>query len=121
LPTLFFAVWALPSTTFCKAFAECIIGFGGCPFLLVFVEARAVAGAQEATCTYCASVYSSQTSAWSVPAPRITSNYYDFEKRLPSLVIGDALYFTLRCDVSILRSDLDRHRLSIVDTRRGCR
>ena len=61
-------------------------------------------------------MYSSRTSAWSAPAPHINDNLYDLEKRLPSLVIEDALYFTLRCDVNILIYDLGRHRLSLVDT-----
>ena len=58
------------------------------------------------------SVYSSETGAWSAPTPNITHQYAD--DRRPSLLIGNALYFTTLQHKCVIKYDLRKHGLSVI-------
>ncbi|KAL6647143.1 hypothetical protein ACP70R_014580 [Stipagrostis hirtigluma subsp. patula] len=79
------------------------------PFRVVFV-ASSINYMESVTL---ATVYSSETGAWS-PSTSIDTDYY--VEATPSLLIRDALYFTLQLGVRILKYDLGRHELSEIDT-----
>ncbi|CAN6181059.1 unnamed protein product [Urochloa humidicola] len=85
------------------------LGCHGGPFLVVFVGGSGTEGDVGNTW---ASVYSSETGAWSVQTSSIDCYVV---ARAPSLLIGDALYFTI-CASAILKYDLSRHGLSLIDT-----
>ncbi|CAL5034606.1 unnamed protein product [Urochloa decumbens] len=65
-----------------------------------------------------ASVYSSETGAWSAQTYSTDKNCYSAGGwTKPSLLIGDTLYFTIACHViRILKYDLGGHGLSVIDT-----
>ncbi|RCV09333.1 hypothetical protein SETIT_2G019100v2 [Setaria italica] len=83
----------------------------GGPFLVVSVKTVHDAGAAEHDATYtCASVYSSETGAWSAETCTTHDYYYDVGGCMKrSLLIGDALYFT-QAGLSVI------HGLSVIDT-----
>ncbi|CAL5078016.1 unnamed protein product [Urochloa decumbens] len=102
----------------CDHHLEC---HGG-PFLVVSVgtddDAGAAAGAEHRAMRTCASVYSSETGAWSPQTHCGNQNYYGVGCcHEPSLLIGDTLYFILACDdvIKILKYDLCGHGLSVID------
>ncbi|CAL4903472.1 unnamed protein product [Urochloa decumbens] len=89
----------------------------GGPFRVVFVgTARTHTAAFKKRLRYTwASVYSSETGAWSARTSRTKKNYHEVWPREPSLLIGDALYFPLACyPMRILKYDLSAHRLSVI-------
>ncbi|KAL6647142.1 hypothetical protein ACP70R_014579 [Stipagrostis hirtigluma subsp. patula] len=98
-PCFSFAAAVLCATDSCDH-----IDCHGDPFRVVFVGTNIV-GHEYVTW---ASIYSLETGAWSA-STSIVTQYYVKDK--PSLLIGNALYFTLAHDVSILKYDLDRHGL----------
>ncbi|CAM0146809.1 unnamed protein product [Urochloa decumbens] len=87
----------------------------GGPFLVVCVGGRCTEGTHAVGVENTwASVYSSQAGAWSAQTSSI--DYY-VAAREPSLLIGDALYFAV-CSTAILKYDLSRHGLSLIETPR---
>ena len=87
----------------------------GGPFLVVFVGTHD-AGAEHVRYTW-ASVYSSETGAWSTQTSCADKNYYNVWASTPKLLIGDMLYFTVAYGgLRILEYDLGRHVLSLIDT-----
>ncbi|CAL5077083.1 unnamed protein product [Urochloa decumbens] len=91
------------------------LGCHGGPFLVVFVGGSGRTHAVDVENNTWASVYSSETGAWSAQISSI--NCYVMA-RGPSLLIGDVLYFTV-CSKTILKYDLSRHGLSRIDTPRA--
>ncbi|WVZ62327.1 hypothetical protein U9M48_012088 [Paspalum notatum var. saurae] len=94
----------------------------GGPFRLVLVEKRHNVNGEDIAR---ASVYSSETDAWTVTSASIVLSHFESVHRwCPSLLIGDVLYFTLNGGVwrSIvhLKYDLGSHGLSIIDTSGVC-
>ncbi|KAK3124337.1 hypothetical protein QOZ80_7BG0585250 [Eleusine coracana subsp. coracana] len=79
----------------------------GGPFTVVFVcsDAR---GVQRAC------IYSSKTGAWSAPASVKASLYSSVEPNRGALV-GDKIFFTLSQGEEILKYDLGKQRLSLID------
>ncbi|WVZ61678.1 LOW QUALITY PROTEIN: hypothetical protein U9M48_011515 [Paspalum notatum var. saurae] len=108
----------------CNAAVLCAAD-GGCdhlachggPFRMVLVHTRQyMQGPQFAQAT----VYSSSTGAWSATAASVPVHRPIFIGRTPSLLIGDALYFILEGGsgtAGVLKYDLARHALSVIDTR----
>ncbi|XP_066391698.1 uncharacterized protein [Miscanthus floridulus] len=89
---------------------------GGGPFFVVFVWTwmnDAVDGMNIQ-----ASIYWSETSAWSTPTSIDTNCYIHMT---PGLLIGDVLHFTINIHegLSILKYDLCKHGLSVIDVPRG--
>ncbi|GJN10420.1 hypothetical protein PR202_ga28511 [Eleusine coracana subsp. coracana] len=86
----------------------------GGPFLVVMVGMDVVLSGYGTDCVACAAVYSSETGEWSDQV-FIEDNPCCLDHKQPSLLIGDALYFTLEHCISVLKYDLSAHALSIVD------
>ncbi|KAF8669162.1 hypothetical protein HU200_051489 [Digitaria exilis] len=83
----------------------------GGPFLVVYV------GMGHIRCTW-ATVYSSETGAWSAQASISTDNddNWNFTPLKPNLLIGDAIYISIACPaIRIIKYDFGRHGLSMVD------
>ncbi|KAF8716387.1 hypothetical protein HU200_026357 [Digitaria exilis] len=78
-----------------------------CPFVVVFIVA-------DADRTVRASVYSSETNAWSAPSPAVHVDHL-FDDR-PSLLAGGAIHFAIVGGKSILKYNLVGHRLLVIDT-----
>jgi hypothetical protein len=97
---------------------DCRHGGGDGPFLVVFVGTHDP-GAERVRYTW-ASVYSSETGAWSTQTSCANKNHYNVMSwEAPgSLLIGDALYFTLVwIELKMLKFDLGgEHVLSSIDT-----
>ncbi|KAJ1287554.1 hypothetical protein BS78_02G019000 [Paspalum vaginatum] len=85
----------------------------GGPFRVVLVEN---ATANDTDKVGWATIYSSETDAWSAASPSIALGY-DIDAA-PSLLIGDALYFTITASretiTNVLKDNLDRHELSVI-------
>ncbi|GJN10402.1 hypothetical protein PR202_ga28492 [Eleusine coracana subsp. coracana] len=79
----------------------------GGPFIVVFVCSNA-RGIQRAC------IYSSETGAWSAPASVKASLYFSVEPNRGALV-GDKIFFTLSQGEEILKYDLGKQRLSLID------
>lgn len=79
----------------------------GCPFVVVYMVA-------DVDRTVRASVYSSETNAWSAPSPAVHVDHF-FDDR-PSLLAGGALHFSLVGGKSIVKYNLVGHRLLVIDT-----
>lgn len=64
-----------------------------------------------------ASVYSSETGAWSARTPNDITNQYIYDTRC-TILTGDALYFPtiFSREYNILKCDLCKHELSVMDT-----
>lgn len=88
----------------------------GGPFLVVFVGTHVEAMEHDVKYTW-ASVYSSETGAWSAQTPCSNTNYYHAGGLWnSSLLIGDTLYFTLASfEIRILKYDLGGHALSLIE------
>ncbi|KAL6661349.1 hypothetical protein ACP70R_000733 [Stipagrostis hirtigluma subsp. patula] len=80
----------------------------GGPFLVVFVGTHH----EEDTDVTWASIYSSETSTWS---PSISIQLDSYIEERPSLLTGGALYFSLEQGKRILKLDLVRHGLCVID------
>ncbi|GJN24388.1 hypothetical protein PR202_gb12126 [Eleusine coracana subsp. coracana] len=61
-----------------------------------------------------ACIYSSKTGAWSAPASVKASLYFSVEPNRGALV-GDKIFFTLSQGEEILKYDLGKQRLSLID------
>ncbi|XP_039793086.1 uncharacterized protein LOC120659091 [Panicum virgatum] len=86
----------------------------GGPFLVVFVWANASDGGDGLE--EWATTYSSETGVWRPSVSIVIPNFNHYiAGKQPCPLIGDALYFTLRYGLSILRYDLGGHRLSVIE------
>nr|CAB3460624.1 unnamed protein product [Digitaria exilis] len=85
----------------------CCDHLGCCPFVVVFIVA-------DADRTVRASVYSSETNAWSAPSPCVHVDHL-FDDR-PSLLAGGALHFAIVGGKTIVKYNLVGHRLLVIDT-----
>ncbi|PUZ57183.1 hypothetical protein GQ55_5G412900 [Panicum hallii var. hallii] len=85
------------------------------PFLVVFVGSYDDDDAANNDMYTSASVYSSETGAWSAQTPSVDYELLGLGE--PCLLIGDALYVTLFSSrIEILKYDLGGHGLSVIDT-----
>ncbi|XP_025819368.1 uncharacterized protein LOC112895608 [Panicum hallii] len=82
------------------------------PFVVVFVGSYDDDGADNDDVYTSASVYSSETGAWSAPTPSVN---YELRFCESCLLIGDALYVSLSSRAKILKYDLGGHGLSVID------
>ncbi|TVU40726.1 hypothetical protein EJB05_14199, partial [Eragrostis curvula] len=87
------------------------LGCHGGPFRVVLVR-KSYTGMS-------ARVYSSETLEWSSQACIDSVNLYGKPRVNPSLLIKDALYFTLEPGFRVLKYDLSRHSLSVIKAPRG--
>ncbi|KAK1612339.1 hypothetical protein QYE76_036012 [Lolium multiflorum] len=60
-----------------------------------------------------ASVYSSETGAWSAP---VSLDYIPYLQPRRGTLVGDAVYFTVRHDNAIVKYDLGKDRLSMIES-----
>ncbi|CAL5078636.1 unnamed protein product [Urochloa decumbens] len=86
----------------------------GGPFLVVFV------GTEDEEGNTWASMYSSETGGWSAMAIADLSastavDLHSYIETKPSVLIGDALYFTLELGKAVLKYDLAEQSLTTVD------
>uniref|UniRef100_A0A0A9FRM8 F-box associated domain-containing protein n=1 Tax=Arundo donax TaxID=35708 RepID=A0A0A9FRM8_ARUDO len=81
----------------------------GGPFKVVFVGTDDVEGVTWA------SEYSSEIGAWSASTTVDSDSYVEMR---PSLLAGDALYFTLESNLRVLKYDLGGRVLSVIDAPR---
>ncbi|KAK3124323.1 hypothetical protein QOZ80_7BG0585000 [Eleusine coracana subsp. coracana] len=84
------------------------------PFRVVLMGMDVVLSGYGTDCVACAAMYSSETGEWSDQV-FLEDNPSCLEHERPSLLIGDALYFTLEHCISVLKYDLNAHALSVID------
>ncbi|GJN10422.1 hypothetical protein PR202_ga28513 [Eleusine coracana subsp. coracana] len=82
------------------------------PFRVVVLDTHVFVSGRGTNYVVWASVYSSETDKWS-DETFLGENHYDLESDRPSLLIGDALYFTLEGCLGLLKYDLKDHACPI--------
>ncbi|CAL5091149.1 unnamed protein product [Urochloa decumbens] len=107
------------ATAGCSSTGSDHLDCAGGPFRVVFV------GTDDSGCVTWASVYSSETRDWSTMATADSDsstavNLRSYIEMKPGILIDDTLYFTLEAGLGVLKYDLVRHGLSVIDAPEPC-